>query len=462
MRNRSGIYASVITLGVLAVGVKFGMHVYHQTHQHHHTVIRVVKRSLVTHQITDDTPVRVLGLRRFPYPYDAMLAISSDADDETLRKFNLIHEFINTREKTPFGYYGLGLPFADSVFMFNGSNLPKPVDVGNAPRSEEMSWFRGVSNQSLDAAEINHYIHAGWIDTLHSYGDFSRVNPHQTLFTRQLAKQAVDALQSHGDTLTVWTDHGNQSNVDDFGSFGKAKFYNYQQGADPKSPYYHANITIPYGVRFVWPDVASDVYGRTSMIYPLTLPDKQKVWGFWRYTSSGMTQDGSPIWDWTVGDLSQQITLQKLEALEKNHDYCIIAQHLEALNARLPLPQNAIDALWTLDHQYTEKKLLVATTSQLLNYNVVQQYLHYHVTYDHGNTDIHIDDIRDPVDGTFRPTLTDLRGITFYTSSPARTVIEIGDTPVPASDIMDNPSDSVGKSIGIKWFTWSTKNYVET
>ena len=63
---------------------------------------------------------RVYGMRKFPYPYQAMLALSSDADSETLRKFNLVHQFINTREMTPAGR-GLGLDFADSFFMTTGT-----------------------------------------------------------------------------------------------------------------------------------------------------------------------------------------------------------------------------------------------------------------------------------------------------------------------------------------------------
>ncbi|MCY0894874.1 MAG: hypothetical protein OWS03_01080 [Alicyclobacillaceae bacterium] len=402
---------------------------------------------------------RVLGLRKFPYPYEAMLALSSDADHETLRKFNLVHQFINTEQLTPSGYYGVGLPFADSFFMYNGSNTDKLIDAGGVRKPHELSWFKGTSQVPYAAAILNHYIHVGWIDTLHSWGDFTGKDPYKTKFRRQLAEQGVRALEADGDYLTVWTDHGNQSNVDDMGSYGTKPFFWYQQGANPWSKYYHANITIPYGVRFVWSDKPDSSVGLPSMIYPLKLPNGDKVWGFWRYTSVGVSKRGYTEWDWTVGDLGMQINRAHLLWLERHHDYSIVAQHLEALNDKYPLPPNAINALQLLAEQYRQKKILVATTSQLLNYNVTQQYVHYTTTYQNGKAYIHIENIHDSVDGTYKPTLSDVRGLTFYTTNPAETVIEIGNTPVPSRFIVDNPSDGVAKSISIRWFHWSTKNY---
>lgn len=445
--------AGVIAAAAIGTGI-YGL----QQIKHPQTNPGNMTQELSLQPSTQQAP-KVLGMRKFPYPYQAMLAISSDADHETLRKFNLIHEFINTHDMTPFGYYGIGIPFADSFFMYNGSNTDKVIDYGDVRKPHELSWFKGTSNQPYAASILNYYIHVGWIDTLHSWGDFTMKDPFETRFSPELAAQAIQALKANGDYLTVWTDHGNQSNVDDMGDFGLTRFYRYQQGANPWSPYYHADMTIPYGVRFIWADGANDHFGMSSMIYPMRLPNGDKVWGFWRYTSNGWNRYGQPEWNWTVGDLSEQITRQKLEWLEQHHDYSIIAQHLEALNTKLPLPPNAIDALWLLAGQYDQKKLLIATTSQLLNYNVVQQYVRYHVTYGDGKAYIHIDGVVDPVDGSYMPTLADIRGLTFYTTNPNNTVIELGNLPVPDSLIVRNPSDGHAPSIGIRWFTWSTKNY---
>ncbi|KRW91583.1 hypothetical protein SD51_07950 [Alicyclobacillus tengchongensis] len=406
-------------------------------------------------------PPQVYGMRKFPYPYQAMLAISSDADSETLRKFNLVHEFINTTQMTPLGR-GLGLDFADSFFMYNGNNEPGYVDINHEPMADELSYFKGVSDKPYAASIINHYIHVGWIDTMHTYGDFSRVNPHQTLFTRQLAEQAIEALKANGDVITVWTDHGNKSNVDNFGNYGKSTFYSYQQGANPWSKYYHTDLTIPYGIRFVWPDSSSDEFGMKSMIYPLMLPDGQRVWGFWRYTNVGYTKKGDPEWDWTPFNLDEQLTPAHFAQIEREHEYSIVAQHLSGTNYPGVLPKSAVEALRLLAAQYHKGKILVTRTSRLLTYNVAQQYVWYDVTYGQGKAYIHIRAILDPVFGKYVPTIDEIRGLTFYTSNPAETVLEIGNTPVPARFVQDNHSDGVHPSVAITWWPVDTTNYAET
>lgn len=400
----------------------------------------------------------VLGERKFPYPYKAMLAISSDADSETLRKFNLVHEFINTNINTPLGK-GLGLDFSDSFFMYNGTNMPGYVDIGQKPMTDEMSWYRGVSDQWFDAAAINHYIHVGWIDTMHTFGDFSMVDTHETKFSRALARRAIAQLNACGDHLMVWTDHGNQSNVDNFGDYGNGSFYSYQQGANPWSPYYHTDLAVPYGIHFVWPDTHSDQFGMSSMIYPLQLPDGRRVWGFWRYTSAGQSPSGAQEWNWTPYHLDEQLSQAHLDALVRNQDYSIIAQHLCGTTYPGVLPRSAVDALERLAQYYREGKILVTRTSRLLVYNVSQQYVSYCVTYSGGQAIVHVWSIRDPVLGTHVPTIDEIRGLTFYTTDPQRTVIEIGDVPVPENLIQDNPTDGYAPSVEIEWWPADTNNY---
>jgi hypothetical protein len=396
-------------------------------------------------------------LRKFPYPYQAMLAISPDADHETLRKFNLVHEFLNTHARTPWGP-GLGLDVADSFFMYNGSNVPTQTDVGK-PLSDELSYFKGTSDVRYGADVIDRYIHVGWIDTLHTFGDFTMTDSRQTKFTRALAERAIAALRAHGDEITVWTDHGNQSNVDNFGRYGVSKFDSYQQGANPWSEYYHTDLTIPYGVRFVWPDNTDDVFAHSSMIYPIRLPDGRDVWGFWRYTNTGYTKKGAPLWCWSVNDPNKALTPSHLDQLVLKHDYSVIVTHFFANNTPLPLPASAVDALRLLARYDDDGQVLVARTSRLLQYNVTEQYLRWHVTRAGRETVIHLDAIADPLFGTHRPSLDEVRGITFYVQDPAHIVIDIGNTPVPASLLQRNPSDGVAPSIGIRWWPADTTNY---
>lgn len=403
----------------------------------------------------------VYEMRKFPYPYDAMLAISSDADSETLRKFNLVHEFINTKSKTPIGR-GLGLDFSDSFFMYNGDNLHGAVDINQEPMSDELTYFKGVTTKPYGAFVINQYIQNGWIDTMHSYGDFSQINQKNTLFKRELAKQGVAVLKSQNIGITVWTDHGNKSNVDNFGAYGKAPFYAYQQGATPTSKYYHTNWTIPYGIKFVWADLSSDDFGMRSVIFPIMLSDGRRVWGFWRYTNENYTQQGDPDWNWTPFRLNEQLTPVHLSEIEKKHEISIIAQHLSGTIYPGALPSIAIQSLKALAKEQDKGHILVARTSRLLQYNVAEQYVSFDVTKSASDTYIHIRTILDPVFGAHVPTLDEIRGLTFYTSNPSSTVIDIGDQPIPADMVQTNKSDGIHPSIGVKWYPKDTTDYTIT
>ncbi|GLG02661.1 hypothetical protein Alches_27020 [Alicyclobacillus hesperidum subsp. aegles] len=404
---------------------------------------------------------KVYGMRKFPYPYQAMLALSSDADSETLRKFNLVHRFINTTEQTPIGR-GLGLDYADSIFMFNGNDHQAFIDLNHVPMANELTYFRGITAQPYAASVLDRYVQCGWVDTLHTYGDFSRVDEHTTVFRRSLAATAANALAKRGDHIEVWTDHGNKSNVDNFGSYRRAGFYQYQQGEVPGSPYYHTDITIPHGIHFVWPDTSSNQFVRDSVIFPLRLADGRGVWGFWRYTNEHYSPQGAVRWNWTPYGLHEQLTEQHLRALEAKHGYAVVAQHLCGTPYPGVLPKDAVAALRLLAAHQHEGKVLVARTSRLLHYNVAQQYVSYDVTHQFGRTYIHIRKISDPVFGAHQPSIDEIRGLTFYTSDPGRTVIELGDNPLPAALIQHNASDGEHPSVGIRWFPPDTADHALT
>ncbi|SIS49605.1 hypothetical protein [Alicyclobacillus vulcanalis] len=401
----------------------------------------------------------VYGLRRFPYPYRAMLALSSDADSQTLRKFNLVHRFINTTEPTPLGQ-GLGLDYADSFFVYTANDQRHIVDeVGNVPLQRELSYFRGTSQTPYGAEAIHAYIRDGWIDTIHTYGDFSQVNQHTTRFRRDLAVKAVAALKAHGDRVDVWTDHGNQSNVDNFGARGRGRFYAYQQGDLPGSPYYHTDLTIPYGVRFVWPDISSNVFARASVVFPLRLSDGRRVWGFWRYTNERYTPQGAVVWNWTPYGLGEQLSEAHLHRLEAMGGFAVVAQHLCGTPYPGVLPQDAVAALKRLARHEQSGALLVTRTSRLLHYNVARDHLRYDVTHAFGRTYIHIRAIDDPVFGRHTPTLDEIRGITFYTDNPRKTVLELGDQPIAAAMVVHHPSDGQHPSIGVRWYPRDTADH---
>ncbi|MCL6489646.1 MAG: hypothetical protein K6T76_12030 [Alicyclobacillus mali] len=401
----------------------------------------------------------VYGVRRFPYPYRAMLAISSDADSQTLRKFNLVHRFINTTQITALGR-GLGLDFADSFFVYTANDQPHIVDeIGRVPLQREFSYFRGTGRVPYGAKAIHAYIRDGWIDTMHTYGDFSQVNQQTTRFRRHLAAQAVTALKANRDFVDVWTDHGNRSNVDNFGARGRGRFYAYQQGDLPGSPYYHTDLTIPYGIRFVWPDISSNAFSRPSVVFPLRLTDGRRVWGFWRYTNERYTPQGAVVWNWTPYGLDEQLSEAHLARLEADGGLAVVAQHLCGTPYPGVLPKDAVAALERLAQHERSGRLLVTRTSRLLHYNVTRDHLRYDVTHAFGRTYIHIRAVDDPVLGSHAPTLDEVRGVTFYTQNPRRTVLELGGRPVDPAMVVHNPSDGIHPSIGIRWFPKDTADH---
>ena len=400
-------------------------------------------------------------LRKFPWPYQAMLAIDSDADHTDLRKFNEVHEFLNTFDETPMGK-GLGLDVSDSFFLYNGSNLSLPIDVGGKTVKNEMTMFQGTSKQlSVYAPILLHYIRHGWIDTYHSAGDFSRWNTHTTLFRRSLEVQAMYFLkEQHIPAILDFTDHGNQSNVANFGSYDH--FDRYMQGDNPSSPYYIADLVQQEGVKFLWADNYDNQYVYSSMLYPIRLRNGTKIWGFHRFTGTRTfwhkKREKEVVWreEWTPYKLAVELSDSRLQQLIQAQGYTIVATHLEGNADKMPLPTTAIEALTHLAHLQDEGKILVARTSRLLWYNLVQQGLTYRVLSGthHPITYIDVTGVNDPVDGNFVPTWQELRGITWFVPHPNHATIIINGQLIPNNAIVRTKG-----TIGIAWYPSSTINW---
>ena len=403
--------------------------------------------------------LRSVKLRKFPYPYRAMLAIESDADHTDLRKFNIVHEFLNTRAETPLGR-GLGLDVADSFFLYNGSNIPAQIDYRGQRLNQEMTFFKGTSRRLNDGAILLHYIRAGWIDTLHSMGDFSRIGARGTLFSRSLAQYALHYLERRGVRISVFTDHGNQSNTSNFGAYGINPFDDYQQGDNPASPYFVTDLLRKEGVRFVWADLFRSQYSYGSMLYPIRLRDGRTMWGFWRFTGTLKIERVHRLWkyDWTdlwnPDLLARQLSPNRLRELVRTRGYTIIATHLEGNANRAPLSTGAVEALTRLAHMQDHGEILVARTSRLLQYNLVQQFLRYRTYLSHGNIWIDVEYVADPVDGAFVPTLAQLHGITFQVNRPGAVRLAVRGTPVPAAWLQRS-----ARTVGVRWYRPDTYNY---
>lgn len=399
-----------------------------------------------------------IKLRKFPYPYNAMLALCSDIDDATLDNFKTYHQFLNTKEKTAYGQ-GVGLDVGDSMWLYMADNYPKTAQNGHGSDAV-MTYYKGTSNTlKNDGDEIVHFIKAGWIDCIHTFGDFSDENESRTSFRRAYAKSGWDTLKSIGFYPRVWINHGNRANRQNFGAGAASSFMSYQQGDNPKSIYYHTDITIGNGIRYVWNSWNSNAFGQDYPLTKLKLRDGRNIWGFSRYTNTILNR--KIAWVWNPKELHLELTKGNLDSIVKNNQYSIVAQHLGVKTWNL-FSQENLKSLYLLEQYQDDKKILVANTTRLLNYALAQKYIKYNTIEEKGITYINILNISDPIFGKITPKLDDLRGITFYTGDAQKTVLCINYKDISKNEIQINPKDETGRaSVSIKWFSPDYTDYTK-
>lgn len=398
-------------------------------------------------------------LRKFPYPYESMVAICSDIDDSTPEEFSSYHRFLNTKDSTPYGK-GLGLDIGDSMWMFMGNNHTNKSDYQGDPISHVLTYFSGTDDTKKHYANLlNYYCKVGWIDSMHTIGDFSVTSKKATLCTRNLAIKAWKEINKNGLKFSVWINHGSATNQQNFGG-SYERDMSYQCGDNQKSKFYNSDLDIKNGIKFVWNSVCQSQFGYSCPIFKLKLRDGRKVWGFYRYTHDWINHKVS--WTWNPKNLYKQITAYRLNTLVKKNQYSIIAQHLGGYNVKRPFNNPSVKALRLLASYQDKGKTLVARTSRLLNYCVTQKYLKFNRVKINGVTWFNIISIKDPLFGEKKPTLDDLRGITFYTSYPKNTHVLLNMCPIKDSMIQRNAPDSTGiSSVSIKWFSRDYTDYTK-
>jgi hypothetical protein len=394
------------------------------------------------------SPAPPARLRKFPHPYRAMLAISTAAYRATLPSLRALHRFLNTRERTPLGR-GLGLDVAGAMWV----DKQTESEVG-------LRYARSFGDRrAAEADELAHYARAGWIDTLGSYGNFT--NPEAPVFERRDALAALAELRDRGITLRAWVNHGGASNTQ---NLGRATM----QADLPGSPAYHTDLLLESGMRYAWNHEGAGRFGADTLLSPLPLRDGRRLWGFRRYSAESgplaaeiAERHGLKLMHAAGGEarcltwwpelLPYQLAEDKLDGLVAREQYCVIAQHLGAAGGPGGFGPEAIAALRRLRDYHEAGKVLVARSSRVLEYNRVVEHLEYELRSS-GRLDIDIVAVRDPVIGTFVPTLDQLRGVTFYVEDPDATFLHVNGRPIARRDLVRSPSDGTSPSIGVAWF----------
>lgn len=401
-------------------------------------------------------------IRKFPYPYRAGLSISTDFHGvENLEDFFVLQHFLNSTENTRIGK-GLGLEIANS-FLFFSENL-----------KIKFSYFDGLTTKPSNFAPIiRNYINNGYIDTLHTYGDFSL----QGGFSRSFAERSAEEIKKYNLNVPIWTNHGNENNIQNVNHGIET-----HKGANPNSVAYHADITKIVGVKFYWITQLTNMVGQDRNIsikeycildwrHPLitfrsiigAFIGKETIWNSNRLFAPMFLDDGSKVYSFrrfnnnidiwrpppTSKDLHRQLSENVLAKLVSERGYLVLYTHL---NNFYPFEHEDTEALIRLAKEFHEGRILVATTYRLLWYNLVSSSLKWDEKSDNnGNMRIRINPtIDEPILGSIKLNEEDLNGITFIVPNDKYTSVYLGDHLIVP--IFFNPIDENGsRSISIPW-----------
>ncbi|HHI02313.1 MAG TPA: hypothetical protein ENL22_02185 [candidate division Zixibacteria bacterium] len=416
-----------------------------------------------------------VSLRKFPYPYLSALAVCSDIDQTgSFEEFATIQKFLNSNEKTIYGP-GLGLEIGNSYWFYNDSydKIITPED-SLLPRDEGISIFSGTTD-SLNkyAPGLMRLIRAGYIDCFHSYGHFGREG-----FTRQLAKQAITLIQSESLAVDVYINHG--ASGTNFQNIGDASWC---YGDNVESPYYHTDLTIPSGIKFLWRGQLTHCIGQDGrfsflnnlkqiyeyfqdiryteldfehdnrLVHVFHLDDSTKLFEFARYINPwGKYPDA------IADNFSLQLGPTQVDNLINNGGYLIFYTHFGRNSGPPYLTGPTIAALQYIKKKNAEGKLMVTTTSKLLNYYVHHKYLYWHTLDTADTVNIYIDSISNPVEGNFIPDETDIQGITFYIPDNKIIGLYAGDKSI---QFIQNDADKTGRhSVSVPWQFLSLPSHI--
>lgn len=336
--------------------------------------------------------------------------------------------------------------------------------------------MRGLATRNpLEAELIKKMVHSGYVDCLHTYGNFSQKGG----FKREMAVRAVRELREQGMYVSVWINHGDPHNFQNIlgGSLGDMPVELAPDGTRAPILEYHTDLTIPYGIKFIWKSDVTPVVGQDRRYRVLEHYFPQGIWSKpWlflklclkrllklpipmpRYTWSNnlltliTLRDGQKVYSFLrfgdllkdqADELADLISEANLQVLEDKQGYMVAFTHMGKADPREILPPKVCAALRRLAQAYEDRHIYVTTTLKLLNYNLVFHTLGWRATTGGNDILIHIKGIRDKLKGEKRlPSLIELQGITFYTPVAAKTRVFLGEEEL---DVTRNPRDFNGR-----------------
>ena len=386
------------------------------------------------------------------------MAICSDLD-ETLDKrvYYEIMRFLNTTEETVMGQ-GVGLEVGNSIYF-------------DMPPDEFAYWNTDDAGREM----IRTLIRSGHIDCLHSYGDLATTRKHAAL--------ALDELARHNCKLEVWVDHGTAATNFDWTIMQG-------RGDEPGHDAYHADLTLGYGIKYIWrarvtsvtgQDVPADLGGIFAWKHParsgrtlLKEVAKRRLArrGNHKYAIHGPNKtlrqislrDESPAYEFLRcnphwggissceegGHIGNVLTDSFLNRLISRGGTCVLYTHLGKIdNPEIPFDQSAVESFRRLSQAYRSGSILVTTTRRLLGYRRAVREIVFNCTSDEKGLHIELD-ANAPASPVGRLSMDDLCGLTFYVPNPEATFVTIEGKQV--SGLQCNAADHTGKpSVSLPW-----------
>lgn len=320
-----------------------------------------------------------LKMRPIPGGYRAMMAICSDLDETPDAEvyFELMR-FLNTDRKTSMGE-GVNLEVGNTIYF-------------DMPPGHFSYW----NTDDRSREQIRELIRSGHIDCLHSYGDEATTRAH--------AARALEEMDRHGCRLKVWIDHA--SAVTNFGADIMRG-----QGDVRTSPAYHADLTLGYGVEYVWRGRVTSIIGQDRQLSVRGIGDWKHPAASFRTIGVQMAKQGlarlgnrkyslhrknvlarneklrdggqviefmrcNPYFDGLGNDsdtgfgIAKVINRRFLNALSSRGGFCLLYTHLGKLSKGSPrrFDESAVAAFRLLAEYYREGRILVTTTRRLLDY----------------------------------------------------------------------------------------------
>lgn len=394
-------------------------------------------------------PFAAVGLRRWPSPYRAALAICSDLDETPdLDVYLESMRFLNTTRATRMGP-GVGLEVGNSLYF-------------DMPAGQLSYW----STDDSGRATLRELLRSGHVDCLHSYGD------HAT--TRAHAGRAIDELVRHDCRPQVWIDHATA--ITNFGADIMQG-----QGDVPGSPAYHADLSCGMGVRYVWRGRVTSVIGQgvprsldgildrahavpsaktwakelvkgvlgasgsdkyalhppNALLRPVRLRDGRAVHEFLR---------ANPHWGGVssadnASGLADVLTPRTLDRLEARGGAMVLYTHLGKIrDPREPFAAPTRAALADLAARQRDGRILVTTTRRLLGYCHARDALRATRMDDGAGIAVEVAGVD----------AADLAGLSFHVDDPAHAHVSVNGRDV--GTLVRNPAGASGRaSVSIPW-----------